>query len=374
MLDYAKCASALERVAENLFVHNSLEYTVLQGVWQRIVSDPDFIIKVQQTEAPWPIPTWRGSLDAAIPIEVHTSSYSALSVDGSQIYPDKHQGVSCYLINIGAVMIAYGITPPIVTLISEPFIFSGKEEKDESIGIIDYVNAQRLEYELQHGLMLARTAHAVSLYNVPIILLFDGSLIFWHLDGYDTQDIFLNRYCALLNQFFENKIICAWYISMPKSKELIHLVWLALCEYDTTQSELYAVVRGFVDTAVVSLFLKPGYRSTIFKNNASVSTKYPKSLHPHFVYIHTETEIGRIEFPAWIAANEDHVALLVSMVADQCRKGDGYPLVLSEAHEQAVVKGSDREFFYHMVETIGLKYNRRPIVSRKSFKKKLRYF
>jgi NurA domain-containing protein len=374
MLDYAKCASALERVAESLFVHNSLEYTVLQGVWQRIVSDPDFIVKVQKTEAPWPIPTWKGMLNAAIPIESNVDPYVALSVDGSQIYPDKHQGVSCYLINIGTVMIAYGIEPPIVMLASEPFIFSGKEERDESMGVIDYVNAQRLEYELQHGLMLARTAYALSPKDVPVIILFDGSLIFWHLDGYDTHDLFLNCYCALLNQFFENKIVCAWYISMPKSKELIHLVWLALCEHDTTQSELYAVVRSFVDTTVVTLFLKPGYRSTIFKNNASVSTKYPKSLHPHFVYIYTEDEIGRIEFPAWIAEDETTVALLVSMVADQCRKGDGYPLVLSEAHEQAVVKGSDREFFYHMIETIGLKYNRRPIVSRKSFKKKSRYF
>ena len=34
---------------------------------------------------------------------------------------------------------------------------------------------------------------------------------------------------------------------------------------------------------------------------------------------------------------------------EQCRKGQGYPVVISEAHEQAVVSGRDRRLFKQMV-------------------------
>jgi hypothetical protein len=39
-----------------------------------------------------------------------------------------------------------------------------------------------------------------------------------------------------------------------------------------------------------------------------------------------------------------------SLVLDQCRRGQGYPVALSEAHEKAVVTGADREEFWELVE------------------------
>ena len=35
---------------------------------------------------------------------------------------------------------------------------------------------------------------------------------------------------------------------------------------------------------------------------------------------------------------------------EQCKKGQGYPVAISEAHEQAVISGSDRQRFKQMVE------------------------
>ncbi|UCC16211.1 MAG: nuclease, partial [Dehalococcoidales bacterium] len=40
-----------------------------------------------------------------------------------------------------------------------------------------------------------------------------------------------------------------------------------------------------------------------------------------------------------------------SLILDQCRRGHGYPVALSEALEQAVVTGADRENFWQLVET-----------------------
>ena len=47
---------------------------------------------------------------------------------------------------------------------------------------------------------------------------------------------------------------------------------------------------------------------------------------------------------------KDLLELTHALVLDQCRRGQGYPVALSEAHEQAVVTGADREEFWGLVE------------------------
>ena len=42
----------------------------------------------------------------------------------------------------------------------------------------------------------------------------------------------------------------------------------------------------------------------------------------------------------------------------------------SDLHEQAVVKGPDREFFYHLIYKIGLESNKNLKASQKSIKKR----
>ena len=58
-----------------------------------------------------------------------------------------------------------------------------------------------------------------------------------------------------------------------------------------------------------------------------------------------------MEVPQWVANDEGLLNLTHSLVLDQCRRGQGYPVALSEAHEQAVVTMSDRENFWHLVES-----------------------
>ena len=58
---------------------------------------------------------------------------------------------------------------------------------------------------------------------------------------------------------------------------------------------------------------------------------------------------------------------------DQCRRGYGYPVVLSEAHERAVVNAADRELFRRLVET-ALTERRLPAsTSAKSWSKRARW-
>jgi len=51
------------------------------------------------------------------------------------------------------------------------------------------------------------------------------------------------------------------------------------------------------------------------------------------------------------------------------KNGGGYPVALAEAHEQAVVKGPDREFFYHFLQKMGMERSHAQSISRKSLRK-----
>lgn len=371
MLDHAKLAHALHKIADQLFADFSREHAMIRQIWERIAADPTFAHKVRAVDAPWPVPTWDGQLDGALPIASQKKPYYALSVDGSQIYPDRHHNVSCYLINIGSIVVPYGVSAK-VELASVPHVFHGQENAFVQMTPTDLVNAKRQEFELQAGLELAMRIKKQVPSDVPMVLLFDGSLIFWHLAVHEqtVQRTLLAQYFAIIEQLHKERVVCAWYISMPKSKELINLVRLSLCDFVPERKELYEITNRFVDSTIARFFLKPMQRSIIFKNNAAVSSQYPDTIRPHFFYLHVGDEIGRVEIPAWIAHDARLVDLVAQVVLDQCGKGQGYPVVLAEAHEQAVVKGPDRELFYHLIHKIGLQFNRRPILSKKSFKKR----
>ncbi len=74
--------------------------------------------------------------------------------------------------------------------------------------------------------------------------------------------------------------------------------------------------------------------------------------HVYFYYLHTGDEIARVEVPQWVADDEALLTLSHSLILDQCRRGMGYPVALSEAHEQAVIRGPERQQFKDMVERV----------------------
>jgi len=343
MLDKSKLIAQLHTMADELFVDNESVYTLVHDAWRSLVKDSSFIYKVKEVhDAPWPIPLWDGNLGDIIPIEVMHSGYTVLSVDGSQIYPDRHNILSCFLINTGAVVLPYGIPGKKVEFYSEPKVFVGVDENKVPF-TTDTVNCKRQELELSAGLFLVQQ-HASA--TSPLVM-FDGSLIFWHLSSKETQvrDQFLYTYLALLDDLYKANIVTIWYISLPKSKELLSLVRLFLCDFNHAKKELYESVESVVDAGIMENFLLPYTRSIVFKNRSSISDYYPPHVHPFFFYIHTGTEIGRVEIPSWIAQDNQLVDYCASIVLDQCKKGGGYPVALAEAHEQAVVKGPDRDFF-----------------------------
>ena len=76
---------------------------------------------------------------------------------------------------------------------------------------------------------------------------------------------------------------------------------------------------------------------------------YGEAQQVYFFYLNAGEEIGRVEVPAWVAHDEGLLSLTHGLLWDQCQRGQGYPVAISESHEQAVVTGADRRAFRRML-------------------------
>jgi hypothetical protein len=353
MIDQIRLIAEIEKNAAWLFVCQPGQSVQLLEQWTLLGKNSEFLQKVVNfSDSPWPIPLWQGSINEAIPIQVMEQAYGVISVDGSQIYPDRHIKSSCFLLNMGIVLFEYKIDVSSVTFEAIPLLFPlGGSGEDHSVGVI---NGMRHEQELAYGFAKAKAENQEKGNHW---LLFDGSFIFWHLDlQKGLRERFLNSYLGYLQEGYAHKIAAAAYISDPKSKELISILRLFLCDFATEKDHLYAEVDKLLDAFLVQSYVPVGYRTTVFQNRSPISYLYPDQLKPHFFYINLGQEVARVEFPAWMAREATLINALASCIKDQAEKGGGYPVCLAEAHEQAVIKSGDRDFFYRCLEHVGQKF------------------
>lgn len=371
MLDRAKLARALACLSEELFSDVAPNYQQIYQSWQELCTDATFAPRVLAlTDAPWPVPWWNyQQLDATIPVGSLADGYTVVSTDGSQIYPDRHQGLACFLINVGTVVLSYGAYRCPVQLSSNPSVFSAASVREEYELSPEFVSGRRHELELQEGFAALKATKNLLDPEAFSLLAIDGSLIFWHLEEKNLKERFLHVYLLLLLQFCQEKLPIIGYISAPKSKELINLVRLKLCNFDHHNKDAYEITNWLTDATLVRFFVPVGHRTILFKNRSPISAVYPPDIHPYFFYLNTGAEIGRVELPAWIAQDERLVDQLAAAILDQCAKGQGYPIAIAEAHEQAVVKGPDRELFYYLLKKMSVEHNQRIVTSVKSQRK-----
>lgn len=371
MLDRSKVMRALQEQTDALFSDHHQEYDYARTLWEQICADPTFIYKVHEAKTDLPLPTWQGSLGDVVECQPLTNPHQVIGVDGSQMYPDRHQGLVCYLINIGAVILTYGNSTKPVYFKSEPYVFVGDTEYEGIPLSPDVINCRRDVYEFSTGAQLSKETKQQA-QQIPRLLLLDGCLVFWHLEAKDPifKQVFQQLYIKELHELYEQRMLCASYVSMPKHKEVSHLLRLAACNFVLDGCTELEQLEHINDAALMRLHLNQYTRSTVFTYQGSMKDSYPPHLKPHFFYVNSGTEIGRVEIPAWIARDVTLIDMVARIIVDQCRKGNGYPVVLAEAHEQAVIKGPDRDFFYHLIAKMSIDHNHRIVRSQKSMKKR----
>jgi hypothetical protein len=318
--------------------------------------------------------------------------FSVLASDGSHIDVDRHQSTRCYLINIGAVVLDYGANPQ-AFLDSTPALYSSDED-------LVIANGDKGRPQLIEGALLgikravdechrlAELAEGLPKDSQSLALL-DGSLSLWQLEAYPkfvTEALLSNgflRYLEAIKRLnAERRLALASYISFPRSTDVVNALKVALCPRETLdtdrdcpncQSKECEAVAGVQDREIFGSTLAEGERSALFSSRSQIVRDHYGGHHVHFFYLRTDGEIARVEVPQWVAQDETLLGLTHSLVLDQCRRGQGYPVALGEAHEQAVVTGADRESFWQLVESLMIGEHLPTPKSAKSFSKRTRW-
>ncbi len=367
MLDREKLLSKLVNLKPDYFGSTESEKNMMIDAWNQVSHDLKIVDILQSKKWSLLVPKWQGMLGQTNQICDQPHPYQVFAVDGSQIYYDKHQGPACFLINIGTVFFSYQIQKSSVQFFSEPIIMISSSTLKSMNN--DFVNLQREQAELTIAVNQLKQIKYQDI-TIPLVAFFDGTLIFSQAEGLDDEkNQFFSKYVEQLNFLYEEKILHAGYISFPKSKELVNVLKLFITSFDEKKLDQSNFLDKFNDMDIVQLFLKPNQRTIIFESKSVISYLYPKDLKPYFCYLNVGPEVVRLEFPAWIAQNQDLVNQVSSIALDQAKKGQGYPVCLFEAHEQAVIKNYDRDFFYHMIQKMTQRHALIYQASLKSMKK-----
>ena len=303
------------------------------------------------------------------------SQYNVIAVDGSHIDVDRHLPLECYLINIGTVMISYGDEPS-ASLSNYPQLFTSQTgmvitDPDSSrhqnvegplLGILRTIE------ELRSLVDLVKSVEN----SYPILALVDGSLILWGIIGqsypeYIRKFLLEDGLIGVLDELkqlaISKSLVLAAYVSLPRSTEVTNLVRISPpnCPYPISNCDSNCGSISFgarpcdqsgdvLDRDIFSGILNEGERSDIFASTLPLVESYYGEHAVYFFYLNTGDEIARIEIPKWVAEQRELLELTHSLCLDQAKLGHGYPISISEAHEQAVVTSSDREEFKILVE------------------------
>ena len=279
-----------------------------------------------------------------------------VATDGSQIYPDRHVEPTCYLLNVSRIAFQYGTEePPLMA--AEPELryrnrdlaeLNADDGPEAHFDIsTEVVSALRDEQELY---WLFDTAFAERQSQRPVLALADGTLIRWMLRGMKNralEDRLIGRYLAILDRFQSEGIPVCSYVSMPGNTELINLLCLHRNEPDDIADE--ESLRGLLDRLVFEQTLAIGERSALFESGSRIQGEYGGHRICYF-YVRLPEEVGRVELPAWVAEQPGWLDMIHAVIVDQAEKGGGYPIILTEAHERAVIRAQEKAMFYRILE------------------------
>jgi NurA domain len=299
--------------------------------------------------------------------------WCAVSVDGSHIDVDRHLPVPCYLVNLGGCVLTYGAQPDarffsqprLAADSSELFLADPSNPNSEEAITGPLLGMLRTVWELEQLVEVIKGCPP----DLPTLALVDGTLVLWGLSGqgyrpFVRKAILQDRFLPALNQLQElaqrRPLTLAAYVSLPRTTEVVNAVRCCLCPHSLARCQESCSNRrsalspcdagnGFLDRELLGELLEPGWRSPLYRTNPAAAQEYYGENQVYFYYLHSGQEIARVEVPQWVARDETLLALGHSLIVEQCRKGPGYPVVISEAHQQAVITGVDRQLFKQIV-------------------------
>jgi hypothetical protein len=351
--------------------------------------------KIASSKTTWLVAGLVDGLDRHYKPSSLPRQFTVIATDGSHIDVDRHRSTRCYLINIGTVVLHYSAQPDAL-LDSFPALYFGDEDlviapdgakgREQPIeGVL--LGIKRSVDECQQ---LAKLAAELPKGSSALALL-DGSLILWGLAGQVYPDFvieslldrgFLSHLEEIRKLNIDKRLALASYISFPRSTDVVNALRVAICPYEPADCDRHCstgdkrdceAVAGVQDRELFINLLGQGERSALFISQSSIVQKRYGEHQVYFFYLRVGDEIARVEIPRWAATDESLLNLAHNLVLDQCRRGHGYPVALTEAHEKAVVTAADREQFWQLVESLMVEEKLPTPTSAKSQSKRTRW-
>lgn len=304
-------------------------------------------------------------LDTCIDLSPAPPAHTVFATDGSQISPSHHEIAYCYLLNVGRVVLHYGQSRyPLLDSLPE-VVYRPEDlylSRQWGISTEEWMGHRRTVLEAVvlgelGALMIADQPVTPS----PILAMVDGSLIYWFLEPLPeaARDAILQPILAAWEQLRQQRIPLVGYLSASRSGEALNFLRLEACPFaspdcqthcagklDTAPCQVFAPLR---DVAFWATQLQPGQRGPLWQSSAPVLEEYGDH-QIYFCYVHVGAEIARLEMPRWVIEDDALLEQALQLTLTQVQKGYGYPVVLAEAHNQAVVRGSDRLRFFALLE------------------------
>ena len=311
--------------------------------------------------------------------------YTVIGTDGSQILPDRHENLLCFVLNMGSAVIEYGEHAE-AKLDNQPYIYYRAEDIYVSVNIVEggsrrflaprwYIDGLRDAKELEtlrHKLSTVKERLMNENRLHPILGFVDGNLIRWQVQKiFKKGDIVNLQLHNLLLYSKSSEIPIFGYISKPRGSDVIQLLaW----DYERENIESISTEGSLDLLNDVDIFghilEQANTRTAMFRTQKPATEGGKQRI--VFCYFNTGDEIIRLEFPEWIV-DENMVDSYFPYVLDQIYKGQGYPICLLESHHQAEVSSKDRGIFYtHLQERLA-KAGMKVVNSAKLLSKKHRF-
>ncbi|HVC82895.1 MAG TPA: DNA double-strand break repair nuclease NurA [Chloroflexota bacterium] len=360
--------------------------TDLLRTWHTRSEEAQAYLEGLETGGIWPFAVPLEPLLSAFTVRGEPRDSAVVATDGSQINADSHGLVRCLLINVGWAALSYGAEPH-ACLSSRPIVYFhdddlyGEDEDGQQREMGDSMLAMlRTVAELERLADLAEEWRD----RENLVAITDGNLVRWEFGGKgggSARAALLARYTGALARFRHMDVPVCGYISRPNSREVansVSLLALRECGHSSgrcprcagRKRPLCESLHVLNDTRMLT-HLRPGQRSALFRSLAPILQHYEPADRILFCYLKLEDEIARIEIPRWVTGSE-HLSRVLSLIHGQCARGRGYPVVLQEAHEQAVIHGTAREAFRRLVQTAMVGEGLESAVSFKRLSKDLR--
>lgn len=369
MIDFTKLLPQIEELVQYRMeeetssrsgTHAALEVLAgLSDCWQEVAR------RIEHSSAAGLIAIPREALSARHGLPALPDTYRVVATDGSQIGYDRHEVARCALINTGRVRIQYGDRASVDMDAVPQLLFHTDELLEADFGDYHALSARRIatlrmKNEWQELQRLIEQAAG----PVQSVAMVDGTMIPWSLEAEpnEVRDQALESFRQLLDAAHQAAIPVVGYISDPGSRDVMNLLHAQRCgiekapcnlrcfsQRELRQGAACEPLQDVVDAHLFRTLLEPGERSAIFCSRSRILKNLEDTNSIVFCYLRLPQEVARLEMPAWVAEREELLDRVHAIVWDQVQKGLGYPRVLTEAHEHAVVRAGDRRLFFELI-------------------------